>query len=204
VKEASSGEPLIGAVVFTEDLSAGVSTNNYGFYSLQVERKAQVIKCSYAGYVTARCLKKLYGIECQVKWPNDVLVSGAKIAGIYCECIDSYISCGIGINLLQKEFDPSYRRKACSVNSVTGLSPDREELLKEMVKEFILNLKNLQWIKDFQTILYKNNQNITVLDGLADTGTVVSGILTGIGEYGQMLIRTQDGTVKEIFTGEIQ
>jgi outer membrane receptor for ferrienterochelin and colicin len=53
VKEASSGEPLIGAVVFTEDLSAGVSTNNYGFYSLQVDRKAQVIKCSYAGYVTA-------------------------------------------------------------------------------------------------------------------------------------------------------
>lgn len=53
VKEASSGEPLIGAVVFTEDLSAGVSTNNYGFYSLQLERKAQVVKCSYAGYVTA-------------------------------------------------------------------------------------------------------------------------------------------------------
>lgn len=53
VKEASSGEPLIGAVVFTEDLSAGVSTNNYGFYSLQIERKEQVIKCSYAGYVTA-------------------------------------------------------------------------------------------------------------------------------------------------------
>ena len=46
VKEASSGEPLIGAVVFTEDLSAGVSTNNYGFYSLQVDRKEQVIKCS--------------------------------------------------------------------------------------------------------------------------------------------------------------
>ena len=40
-------------MVFTEDLSAGVSTNNYGFYSLQVERKEQVIKCSYAGYVTA-------------------------------------------------------------------------------------------------------------------------------------------------------
>lgn len=53
VKEASSGEPLIGAVVFTEDLSAGVSTNNFGFYSLQVERRQQVIKCSYAGYVTA-------------------------------------------------------------------------------------------------------------------------------------------------------
>lgn len=53
VKEASSGEPLVGAVVFTEDLSAGVSANEYGFYSLQIERKEQVIKCSYAGYDTA-------------------------------------------------------------------------------------------------------------------------------------------------------
>lgn len=53
VKEASSGEPLVGAVVFTEDLSAGVSANEDGFYSLQIERKEQVIKCSYAGYYTA-------------------------------------------------------------------------------------------------------------------------------------------------------
>jgi hypothetical protein len=53
VKEVSSGEPLVGAVVFTEDLSAGVSANQDGFYSLQIDRREQVIKCSCAGYVTA-------------------------------------------------------------------------------------------------------------------------------------------------------
>ena len=156
----------------------------------------------YAGYVTAKCLEKLYGIKCQVKWPNDVLVEGAKISGIYCECIDDYISCGIGINLLQEHF-PSHRRKACSVKSVSGKGADREELLKEMVKEFNLNLKNSNWIKEFQSILYKNNELITVLDGLADSGTTVTGTLIGIGGYGQMIIRQSDGTVKEIFTGEI-
>ena len=158
----------------------------------------------YAGYVTATCLKQLYGIGCQMKWPNDVLVDGSKISGIYTECIDNYISCGIGINLLQEEFDPSYRRKATSVKMVTGLSPDREELLKEMIKQFILNLKNSEWLKDFQSILYKKNENITVLDGLADSGTTVNGTLKGIGSEGQMLIQTLDGALKEIFTGEIQ
>ena len=49
----TGGEPLIGAVVFTADLKTGVSTNNFGFYSLQVDSKEQLIKCSYAGYVTA-------------------------------------------------------------------------------------------------------------------------------------------------------
>lgn len=157
----------------------------------------------YAGYVTATSLKTLYGIECQVKWPNDVLVDGAKISGIYTECIDGYISCGIGVNLLQTEFDPSYRRKATSVKILTGLSPDREELLKKMIEQFILNLKNNIWLKDFQSMLYKINQNITVLDGLADSGTAVTGILKGIGSDGQMLIQTPNGTQKEIFTGEI-
>ena len=86
---------------------------------------------------------------------------------------------------------------------VTGLSPDREELLQEMIKQFIINLKNSNWINNFQSILYKNNELITVLDGLADSGTTVTGTLIGIGGYGQMLIRQSDGTVKEIFTGEI-
>ena len=53
VREVSSGEPLVGAVVFTEDLSSGVSANQDGFYSLQIDRREQVIKCSCAGYVTA-------------------------------------------------------------------------------------------------------------------------------------------------------
>ena len=42
------------------------------------------------------------------------------------------------------------------------------------------------------------------MDGLADAGKIVKGILVGIGDYGQMLMKLTDGTVKEIFTGEIQ
>ena len=51
VKDASSGEALIGALVYTEDLSIGVSTNEYGYYSMHVKAGKQVIKCSYAGYL---------------------------------------------------------------------------------------------------------------------------------------------------------
>ena len=158
----------------------------------------------YAGYVTAISLTELYGIGCRVKWPNDVLVDGEKIAGIYCECVDGYISCGIGINLLQESFDPGWHRKGCSVKSVSGIVADREVLLKKMIEKFILNLKNFSWIKDFQTILYKNKQNITVLEGLADAGTSITGVLDGVGENGQMLIKLADGSVHEVYTGEIQ
>ena len=52
VKDASSGEPLIGAVVFTDDMSVGVSANEFGWYSLQVAKGDYLIKCSYSGYTT--------------------------------------------------------------------------------------------------------------------------------------------------------
>ncbi|MBR4683391.1 MAG: biotin--[Spirochaetia bacterium] len=63
---------------------------------------------------------------------------------------------------------------------------------------------NYNWLDDFQSILYKNGKTLTVLEGLADSGTSVTGTLMGIGEFGQMLIQTSDGTIKEIFTGEIR
>ena len=53
VKDAASGEALIGALVYTEDLSVGVSTNEYGYYSIHVKAGSQTIKCSYSGYSDA-------------------------------------------------------------------------------------------------------------------------------------------------------
>ena len=53
VKDSSSGEALIGALVYTQDLSTGVSTNEYGYYSLHVKPGRQVIKCSLSGYDVA-------------------------------------------------------------------------------------------------------------------------------------------------------
>lgn len=53
VREDGSGEPLNGAVVFTADLKTGVSTNSAGFYSMELANKEQLVKCSYAGYLTA-------------------------------------------------------------------------------------------------------------------------------------------------------
>ena len=55
-------------------------------------------------------LKLRYGVDCQIKWPNDLLLNGKKIVGILCEGV-SYgyqqqgrgILCGIGINLAQPQ-----------------------------------------------------------------------------------------------------
>lgn len=50
VKDAQSGESLAGAVVYTPDLKVGVSTNEFGYYSIRVSGGSQVLRCSYTGY----------------------------------------------------------------------------------------------------------------------------------------------------------
>ena len=57
-----------------------------------------------------RQLALRYGVDCQIKWPNDLLLNGKKIVGILCESVcygyqqqGRGILCGIGINLAQPQ-----------------------------------------------------------------------------------------------------
>lgn len=50
-----------------------------------------------------------------IKWPNDVLVGGLKIAGILCERHDDSVIAGIGLNVNQREFPPDVAGRATSL-----------------------------------------------------------------------------------------
>ncbi len=52
IKDADTGEVLIGATVWIKELTSGTATNSYGFYSLTVPKGLYVIHCSFIGYVT--------------------------------------------------------------------------------------------------------------------------------------------------------
>ena len=62
----------------------------------------------YASLAVAAALRRQYGADCQIKWPNDLLLHCKKIVGILCESCQSpepdgprAILCGIGVNLAQ-------------------------------------------------------------------------------------------------------
>ena len=59
----------------------------------------------FASLVVCDALKQRYGIDCQIKWPNDLLLNGKKIVGILCEVAPDGHSLvvGIGINLAQPQ-----------------------------------------------------------------------------------------------------
>ena len=50
IKDVSNGEALIGATVFVKEINSGVTTNEYGFYSITLPSATYSIIISYVGY----------------------------------------------------------------------------------------------------------------------------------------------------------
>ncbi len=61
IKDAQTGEALIGATVAVNDLRSGTVTNKYGFYSLTLPARRHTLKVSYIGYQTKTLTVQLKG-----------------------------------------------------------------------------------------------------------------------------------------------
>ena len=71
----------------------------------------------FGGCYRARDARRVgYGVE--LKWPNDVLVDGRKIAGILCERQGDNVIVGIGVNVGQTEFDREIADRATSLAQI--------------------------------------------------------------------------------------
>jgi BirA family biotin operon repressor/biotin-[acetyl-CoA-carboxylase] ligase len=81
------------------------------------------------------------GVECRLKWPNDILVGGKKVAGVLIDASSAndrvhYALVGIGINV---NFDPGehpeLKGMATSLSAETGREVSREEVLAALLNE---------------------------------------------------------------------
>ncbi|MCM1009803.1 MAG: biotin--[acetyl-CoA-carboxylase] ligase [Fusobacterium sp.] len=86
-----------------------------------------------------------YGLKPEIKWPNDVLISGKKIAGILSEAsvrgtTFKGLVLGIGVNLNAKEEDFAQIDKAVTaLNLELGREIDLKEFKTALVEEFFKN-----------------------------------------------------------------
>lgn len=91
---------------------------------------------SYAAAVAVvETLRRVAALQARVKWPNDVLVRGRKVAGILLEARDGVVVIGLGLNVGQVRFPPDLAGRATSVALETGHAPDREALLAALLEE---------------------------------------------------------------------
>ena len=157
------------------------------------------------GLAVVRSLSRLCELHTTIKWPNDVMAGGMKIAGVLCDLIDPWLYVGIGVNLDQDAFPDELSTSATSVRLQHGTVPNRDDLLIDLVGELDRLLVQrsvtdaagirteiegkLQW-KDTQVV-------VTAPDGKATTG-----ILRGIAEDGCLLLESA-GKVAKVVAGEL-
>lgn len=84
-------------------------------------------------------IKKVENVT--IKWPNDILVNGKKLAGILLESVINagqieYVVIGVGINTNTEEIDASLQAKATSLYLETKSKVNKKELLRKIVRCF--------------------------------------------------------------------
>lgn len=92
------------------------------------------------------------GDDAQIKWPNDVLVDGRKVAGILCEQTpgEDWAVAGIGVNVAVDldQLEPQLRASAGTLGRTKAeIGPFRDELLRQLSRALTLGAKDLteQW-----------------------------------------------------------
>lgn len=152
-----------------------------------------------AGLAVAEALEKSVPLA-EIKWPNDVRVSGKKIAGILVEAGSDFVIVGIGINVNSIGFPEELA--ATSLREQCGQEVDRARVLLEVIAR--LGRYSECMNSDFGNLLS------SIRERCALTGHHVTflsadkrreGIVRGIGTAGELLVETS-GKVEGIFQAD--
>jgi BirA family transcriptional regulator, biotin operon repressor / biotin---[acetyl-CoA-carboxylase] ligase len=156
-----------------------------------------------AGVATARALRALGAHSAALKWPNDLVVDGAKLGGILVETKSSgHAVIGIGINCRRT---PGLETRVRRDVAYLGTSVSRNEVIQRVA------LALLEALEDFERhgldALRTEWESMDAYAGqrlrvrLAD-GRVMSGIASGLGRDGSLQIHTKNG-VRAVTSGRV-
>ena len=84
-----------------------------------------------AGHAVAEAVEQVTAIACELKFPNDVLIGGEKVAGILAEAREGRVVLGVGVNVnaTETELPTDVETPATSLMLQLGRAVDRCELL---------------------------------------------------------------------------
>jgi BirA family biotin operon repressor/biotin-[acetyl-CoA-carboxylase] ligase len=163
-----------------------------------------------AGVALAEGIAQATGLRVDLKWPNDLLVSGRKLAGILAESSGAgsgsdTVVLGYGINVLSTAFPPELRQRATSLESELGRAVDRHHLLAETLAALAQRYADLIAGR-FDAILDAWRRLAPGASGARVTWTTnagtLSGTTAGIDDRGALIVRI-DGRLERIVAGEV-
>jgi len=165
-----------------------------------------------AGVALVRAIRKTTDLSPGIKWPNDILIEGRKVAGILTEVncdIDTvhYIVLGMGINVntRQTALPEEVKDIATSLSQECGREVNRVGFLKQLLSE--LESVYDEFVTDgFQSIgkqWMQYNNTIGSLVTVNDGQSILEGKAVGIDDDGFLLVQTADGQTQRVISADV-
>lgn len=222
---AKDGAPD-GTLVIAEEQTAGrgrlgrtwASAKGCGLWSSLILRP-QIPTSAIAGITVltavsmARAIFETTGIQVQVKWPNDLLYEGRKLAGILAELHGEMdrihfliVGVGLNVNQLSGDFPEELAERATSLRIIRGEILDRKSILQHYLKQFEtaycqMAEGNLQDVMDYARKHSATlGKRVTIRSGF---GRELVGEALALDGDGSLWIRDTLGNEIKVFSGEV-
>ena len=163
------------------------------------------------GLAVSRALTALCGRDCGIKWPNDIIIHGKKLVGILTEMstqIDyiNHVTVGVGINVNLTDFPEEIRERATSLRLECGHKVKRAPLIAAIMKRLEENYALFMETGDLSQLMEKYSELLVNKDRdvmiLGAKEQYVAHAL-GINKTGELIVRKEDGTIEEVYAGEV-
>jgi BirA family biotin operon repressor/biotin-[acetyl-CoA-carboxylase] ligase len=162
----------------------------------------------------ARAIEDSTALKPEIKWPNDILIDGRKVAGLLNEMSAetdgiNFVILGIGVNLNMNrtQFPADLRTPATSLLQEQGRPVNRAQFAAAMLGE--LDRLYADFLRhgfgpareEWQQRCNANGREVVVSEGGVEASR---GMFHGIDGDGALLLRSPDGSVERILSGDVR
>jgi BirA family biotin operon repressor/biotin-[acetyl-CoA-carboxylase] ligase len=166
-----------------------------------------------AAVATADAIQQFSGLLPLIKWPNDILLRGRKIAGLLNEIhseIDRihFVILGIGVNLNTDErmFSEEIRAAATSLRIEMGQTISRKVFLQVLLQE--LERWYLVFIKEGSPAILEAWRSRAHIEGrrvnVTSFGERLAGVAIDVDSDGALILETEDGKQRRVVAGDVE
>ncbi|MEA3063811.1 MAG: BirA family transcriptional regulator [Sphingomonadales bacterium] len=143
------------------------------------------------------------GAPIEIKWPNDLMVTGAKLSGILLERLEDSVIVGFGVNLADH---PDQTARPATSFAAVGDAPDPGLFQQALAESFT------RWLERWRDEglpavrarwLAAAHPPGTALSTHTASGAWVEGLFDGLDESGALRLRLSDGSAQVIHAGDV-
>ena len=157
-----------------------------------------------ASIAVANTIRELFGLDAEVKWPNDVLLKGKKVCGILAEMdaemdIVNFVNLGMGINA-NNSIHP-FEKTATSLKQSLGKEISRKDVFNSVLAEIdkrqdLLTKEDL--IEEWKRFAATLDRDVSI----TSPGEKIVGRAVDIDRNGALIIEERDGSRRTIIAGD--